>query len=133
MTGSTSQQPLPYHFSHELERFTALLVGVTSITPPRTSARQIMAFCMVAMHHIRNRSTTMADLMHMGGDDERGVPLLGRSIERTFGLFLDPSKVHPDALAWVTQEADPNDKRRKYLRLTDLGAEAVRKIVGAVA
>ncbi|PZR35798.1 MAG: hypothetical protein DI526_05785 [Caulobacter segnis] len=85
---------------------------------------------MVAMHHIRNQSITMADLVQMGGDDERGSPLLGRSLERTFGLFLEPSKVHPDALSWVGQEVDPDDRRRKYLKLSKLGETAVAKILG---
>lgn len=130
MSASTSQPRLQPRSANELERFAALLVGVTSITPPRTSARQILAFCLVAMSHIRNQSITMADLIQQGGDDERGSPLLGRSLERTFGLFLEPSKVFPDALSWVTQEIDPDDRRRKYLKLSDTGEKAVAAILG---
>lgn len=130
MTASSSQPRLQPRSANELERFATLLVGVTSITPPRTSARQILAFCLVAMHHARNQSITMADLIQMGGDDNRGSPLLGRSLERTFGLFLEPSKVHPDALSWVTQEVDPDDRRRKYLQLSELGVKAVTSILG---
>ncbi|WP_343698828.1 hypothetical protein [Caulobacter sp.] len=130
MSASTSQQKLHPRSANELERFASLLAGVTSITPPRTSARQIMAFCMVAMHHIRNQSITLAELTQMGGEDMRGSPILGRSLERTFGLFMEPNRVHPDALSWITQEIDPDDRRRKYLRLSALGVEAVAKILG---
>ena len=88
----------------------------------------MLAFCVVARAHIRNQSITMAELMTSVGDDERGSPILGRSIERTFGLFMEPSKHNPDGLGWVTQQLDEDDRRKKYLKLTDLGARAVELI-----
>jgi hypothetical protein len=130
MTGSVTQQRLPSVSAKELETFARYLVALTSITPPRTSARQMLAFCMVAQAHIRNQSLNMADLMNAVGDDARGVSILGRSIERTFGLFMEPTRANPDGLAWVTQVLDEDDRRKKYLRLTDLGAHAVRVITG---
>ncbi len=73
----------------------------------------------------------MADLMTSAGDDVDGKAILGRSIERTFGLFMEPTKQNPDGLGWVTQEMDPEDRRKKYPKLTDKGREAVTKITEA--
>jgi len=131
MTGSTTQSRLSPRSARELEGFADYLLAMTSITPPRASARQMLAFCIVAMANIRNESLNMADLMTSAGDDVDGKAILGRSIERTFGLFMEPTKQNPDGLGWVTQEMDPEDRRKKYLKLTDKGREAVTKITEA--
>ncbi len=128
MTGSTMRSWSSPGGATMLESFAGFLLAMTSITPPRASARQMLAFCIVARANIRNESINLADLMTAGGDDGDGKAILGRSIERTFGLFMEPTRQNPDGLGWVTQELDPDDRRKKYLKLTERGWEAVATI-----
>lgn len=101
--------------------------------PGRTSVRQAMAFVTVAYLNAMNSSVTLTELREIVGADAEGAPLLGQSIDRIFNTFLMPTKRDPDALGWCYQEEDPDDRRKKYLRLTDAGKDAARRITEALA
>lgn len=97
--------------------------------PPRTSVRQVMAFVAIARFDSLNLSVTLAELRDAMGVDAQGMPLLGQSIERTFATFLPPSEDEPEALDWCYQGADPDDRRRKPLRLSSKGKMMADRIV----
>ncbi|MFN7388794.1 hypothetical protein [Brevundimonas sp.] len=57
---------------------------------------------------------------------------LGRSVEKSSLQFLEPGRVAPDALGWLEQQHDPDDKRVRYLTLTDDGEQVIAELVEAM-
>ncbi|MFN3558931.1 MAG: hypothetical protein ACK4UQ_06550 [Brevundimonas sp.] len=95
---------------------------------PRTSGRQILAFLAVAQAEADGKSIMLSDIRDIEGSD--GQPIIGQSIAQTFAMLLDPSEREPRGLGWVRQEVDPDDRRRKYLKLTDKGRAVLESIGG---
>lgn len=89
------------------------------------TVRQTLFFYAVAYHSLMGQSVSLSQLRHTHGP-------LGRSIEKSISQFLEPTPRHPDALGWITQTVDPNDRRVRYLSLTTVGAEVVAAVIEAM-
>jgi len=131
-TASRNTSDLPAHAVRDLSMFSAALAAITTELPARTSVRQAMAFVTVAMLDAGHRSITLSELREVAGEDLAGNPLLSLSVDRIFNTFLAPTKRDPDALDWLYQDLDPDDRRKKYLRLTPKGHEAAKRLVEAI-
>jgi hypothetical protein len=132
MNPSRHTSVLPASAARDLGRLSDAMQALAFELPPRTSLRQVMAFTAVAEAHALGHTITMAELREAVGADRSKAPMLGPSVERSFGIFLEPTKRDPDALGWVYQEGDEDDRRRKHLRLTPAGIEAARHILEAL-
>lgn len=132
--GRTSNA-LPARSAADLETLSGVLSAVVKFAPERVSVRQLLFFCIVAYQDVSNTPTTLTEAVALAGDselfDEAGSrkPMLGRGIERSFNVFLPPTKKTPDALGWLEQVPDEDDRRRKVLRLTPKGREIVAGMV----
>jgi hypothetical protein len=47
------------------------------------------------------------------------------SIRNSYRQLLEPSRLYPKALSWLTTEENPNDIREQFLRLTDEGKSII--------
>jgi hypothetical protein len=114
--------------ANEIGRFESCLRMLNGITPVRTTARQLQGFVLIAFAESMGQSMTLSDLKEQSGDGPDGTPILGQHMNRSYQLYLDPKvSGDTDSLNWVYQDIDPDDARRKYLRLTPEGVEvAVR-------
>lgn len=86
------------------------------------TVRQTLFFFAVAYHSLQGHSVNIARLR------EKYSPL-GRSIEKSMSQFLEPSRVSPDALGWIAQTVDPEDRRVRYLSLTPEGRNVVTAMI----
>ena len=89
--------------------------------PSRLSIRQALAFIYVAEAEHRGQQITMSDLKEYFGDE-------GKSVANTFEVFYDSKDRDPHCVGWVTQENDPSDRRKKFLRLTAEGHRVARML-----
>jgi len=108
----------------ELEALASSLAALSAQVPARFSTRQALAFVLCAQADVMGRPLTLSALR------EQTDGVIGQSIEKTIQVFFRPSRSYPDALGWLDQELDPNDRRFKYLRLTPAGLAMAEKLVG---
>lgn len=117
----------------ELGRLSNALRAIASEVPGRGSVRQAMAFIIVAHANAMGSAITLTDLKEMAGDDATGVALMGPATARTLDTFLEPTKREPDALGWIAQVPDEDDRRRKFLVLTEVGTAVAQRFAAAFA
>ena len=91
----------------------------------KMTVRQTLFFFAVAYHSLAGQSVNIARLREIYSP-------LGRSIEKSISQFLEPSRVSPDALGWIAQTVDPDDRRVRYLSLTTEGADVVGAVIEAM-
>jgi len=91
----------------------------------KMTVRQTLFFYAVAYHSLMGQSINIARLRELYAP-------LGRSIEKSISQFLEPTPRTPDALGWVAQTVDPNDRRVRYLSLTTEGADVAAAVIEAM-
>lgn len=91
----------------------------------RLTINQAAFFLLVAAADARGRPLTLTEIME-AHDLE-----LGKSIQNSYKVFLEPHGRSPKdfALGWLTREPDPDDERRKFLRLTPKGEEVAKAVL----
>lgn len=115
-----------------LAQIGGVLEQLAKAMPSRVSVRQAYAFLIVAERLAGGHDIIVSDLREIGGTDAWGKPVFDASIGRSYQLFLDePSRDYPEPLGWLRLEPDPNDKRRKLLRMTAKGEAMARSLVRA--
>lgn len=126
-------------FAGDFEMLAAVLASLSLHCPSRTTVRQALFIACVAHAHAMGRSVTLTDIVATLGDsNERDpvtgevLPMLGKAIERSALVFREPSRHYPDALSWMEQVTDPNDLRKKYLRLTKKGERDLAQVIDAL-
>lgn len=92
--------------------------------PPRVSLRQAIAFTYVADACASGRRVTMRDIRDFFSEEE-GSSGAG-SVANTFAVFLDDDR--DGSLGWIEQRVDRDDKRKRFLHLTDDGKEVAMAI-----
>ena len=93
--------------------------------PERLSLPQATFFMLAAVAYLRGGPTTYTDILETMGES-------GQSVRASYGTFLAPSKRYPEALGWLEQEEDHDDRRRKYLKLTKRGQLVIDEILDAM-
>lgn len=111
-----------------LHGIATLMHILADAVPPRTAIRQIEALFVIAYAHKMGRSVTLRDVVE-AVDEEGGA----RALERSIHVFTAPSRVYPAALDWVEQVPDPDDRRKRYLRLTAKGDSALAAMFAAMS
>lgn len=110
-------------FAGDFEHLAAALFALAERAPARLTLRQSLAFSIICYSNAMGRVITMKDLRELTD----GV--IGQSIEKSIQQFFTPSRDYPDGLGWLEQEADPDDRRKKYLRLTPQGSDCAKAII----
>ena len=89
----------------------------------KLSRQQMTFFLAVAERQAMGERVNMTKL--------RGLyPQIGRSVERSYVVFLAQTRKVPIGLDWLCQVRDPWDLRLKYFELTPAGQEVVAELVG---
>lgn len=127
MAETPCAERLPAGSASAFSGLATLMHILADMVPPRTAVRQIEALFVIAYAHAMGRSVTMTDVIE-AVDDEGGA----RALERSLHVFVAPNRIYPDALDWVAQVPDKDDRRKKYLRLTPKGIEALREMLQAM-
>lgn len=108
----------------ELDKLADVMKVVIKQAPETLTARQLLLFLAVARKESMQHQATLTQIM----SDHGG---LKRSIERSKGMLLEPSKAYPKAAGWLMQEHDPKDRRIRHLRLTPRGADVLAQMLGS--
>ena len=116
---------LPARSLGDLETLLRASAVLAAKAHEKMTVRQTLFFFAVAYHSLMGQSVNIARL-------RATYPPLGRSIEKSISQFLEPSRVSPDALGWITQTVDPDDRRVRYLSLTTKGADVVGAVIEAI-
>lgn len=117
--GSDRLLPISVNASQRLAKVGYILaLGI----PARVSVRQLLAFLIVANANAMGRSITLGEVRELAGD------AMGQSIERTINNFFPPTKRDPEQLGWIEQVMDDDDRRRKYLVLTQEGRRVMNEL-----
>lgn len=102
----------------DLASLSAAFLYLAEAGNDRLTINQTAFFLLVAAADARGHALTLKEIM----DATEGV--IGRSVQNTYKVLLEADGRHPKtmtALGWLTREPDPDDERRKYLRLTKKG------------
>ena len=99
---------------------------------PRVSIRQVLVFSLIVEKAAMGHDITIAEIRDKAGRDKKGEELLGKSLGRSYQVFLKPTKREPDNLGWCYVEEDENDRRRKLLRLTEEGEAIALRLASAL-
>lgn len=109
----------------DLTLFSRGLMIAAEKAPERLSLPQATFFMLAALADLRGGPTTYTDILETMGDS-------GQSVRASYGTFLAPSKRYAEALGWLEQEEDRDDRRRKYLKLTERGLLVINEILDAM-
>jgi DNA-binding MarR family transcriptional regulator len=113
----------PAVLAAELDSMTDALERLAGYGPNTLTLQQAIFFIAVARRDLRHQRVTMAQI-------RTDHPALGRSIEKSKDILLEPTRSYPQAVSWLTQEHDPEDRRVRYLRLTQRGLEVLTHAFG---
>lgn len=116
---------LPARSLGDLETLLKASAALAAEAHEKMTVRQTLFFFAVAYHSLAGQSVNIARLREIYSP-------LGRSIEKSISQFLEPSRVSPDALGWIAQTVDPDDRRVRYLSLTTEGADVVGAVIEAM-
>ena len=120
---------LPASSSTVLQRFLTMNRQLADLLPARIGLKQLLMFSLVGYANAAGRDLTLTEIRQLAGKGSDGEDLLGASIERTYAIFMAPTKRYPDGLGWMTQVGDPDDRRKKFLKLTPTGAAVFHKLI----
>lgn len=103
----------------ELGGFSASLLYLAEAGSGRLTLQQAAFFLLAATADAAGSPATRSQLMeaHEGS--------LRSALRNSYRQLLEPSRVHPNALGWLTTEENPLDAREQLLKLTDKGKAVI--------
>lgn len=116
---------LPARSAADLELLVSALTVLAKAGHERMTVHQALFFLAAAYHDVMNQSVTVSRIREI-------YDPLGRSVEKSSLQFLEPSKKNEEALGWLTQKIDEDDRRVRFLHLTDDGQDVVTAIIEAM-
>lgn len=123
--GSNVRSALPHRSAADLEALAKALTVLADLGHDRMTVRQALFLFAVAHQRTMGQSVSIPRIREI-------YEPLGRSIEKSKDQFLAATKRNPEGLGWMTQEADEDDRRQRYLDLSPEGIEVVGTIVEAM-
>jgi hypothetical protein len=117
--------PLPARSAADFEMLAEAMVIMCRMGHKKMTTQQVLFFLGVAHGVSMGQSVNLASIRETYSD-------IGRSIEKSIAQFLAPTPRFPDALGWVTQTEDPDDRRVKYLGLSEQGLTVADALVVAI-
>lgn len=117
-----------YPYVKPLAGLSAGLLYLAEAGHDRLTINQAAFFLLCAAADARGRPLTLMEIM------ESTDGALGRSIQNSYKALLEPHGRAPKdfSLNWLYREPDPDDERRKFLRLTEKGRSVARAVLLAV-
>lgn len=103
----------------ELGASSAFLLYLAEVGSDRLSLTQAAFFMLAATADAAGRPATRSNIIETYGTTFRG------SIRNSYRQLMEPSRMYPKGLGWLTAEENPDDIREQFLRLTDTGKSVV--------
>jgi hypothetical protein len=103
----------------ELAGSSAFLLYLGDVGSDRLTLTQAAFFMLAATADAAGRPATRSELLQTYPDQFRG------SIRNSYRQLLEPSRLYPKSLGWLSTEANPNDDREQLLRLTEEGKSVI--------
>lgn len=123
--GSSAPSTLCTGAAPDLETLAAALAVLAELGHERMTVRQALFFCALGYREAMGYSASVPLIRD-------AYPVLGRAAEKMKEQLLPPTKRFPDALNWAEQHTDEDDRRHRYLKLTEEGVDTASAIVGAM-
>ena len=102
------------------------MLVLAEMAPERMTLSQAIFFITAGAADIAGKRPTYSDVRAALGDD------INRTLHTTYRIVLEPSRVYPKGLGWMTREINPADNREKFLKLTRQGDEVMRAVLRAL-
>lgn len=125
-TTETLARKLPHDGAKLLTEWTVALASVEATLPDRVTLRQMVFFSAIARSITRGHTVTQQLIF----DEFEGT--LGRSLTKSGALFFEPSRTYPAALGWLKLVENPDDRREKFVQLTERGRAALLVIIDII-
>lgn len=111
-----------YKFVRPLASLSATMLYLAEAGSDRLTINQAAFFLIAAAADAKGAPLTVSEIMEGAAD------ILNPSVANTYKVLLEPraSSHGGSSLGWLTREPDPDDERRKYLRLTPKGAAVIK-------
>lgn len=103
----------------ELAGSSAFLLYLADVGSERLSLTQAAFFLLAATADAAGKPATRSELIQTYHENFRG------SIRNSYRQLLEPSRLYPKALGWLSTEENPNDSREQFLRLTETGKSVI--------
>jgi hypothetical protein len=103
----------------ELGAYSASLLFLSEVASDRLSMTQAAFFMLAATADAAGKPVTRSMLMQAYPEQFRG------SVRNSYRQLLEPSRLYPKALGWLTTEENPDDTREQFLKLTDEGRAVI--------
>lgn len=127
MTGTKNGglDPLKGHIG-DLVNLSAAMMVMAEMAPDRMSASQMIFFLAAASADLAGKQPTYSEVREALGDD------INRTLHTTYRVVLEPSRIYPKALGWLSRTQNPNDNREYFLKLTPRGREVLKEVLKAL-
>lgn len=119
LTPKTNTSSALWKHVGELAASSAFLLYLADVGSERLSMSQAAFFMLAAAADAAGKPATRTELITAYNDTFRG------SIRNSYRQLLEPSRLYPKALGWLTTEENPMDSREQWLRLTEEGKGVV--------
>ncbi len=123
--GSPTPSKLPATSAADFERLAGVLTVLAELAHERMTVRQALFFCSAAYLEAMGQSASVPIIRD-------AVPVLKRAGEKIKETLLEPTDRYPDALGWLEQTVDPNDRRMRYIKTSEEGREIALALVDAL-
>lgn len=123
--GSPQHSKLPSTAAADFERLSAVLTVLAELAHERMTVRQALFFTSAAYLEAMGQTSSVPIIRD-------AYPVLKRAGEKIKETLLDPTDRYPEALGWLEQDTDPNDRRMRYLKLSNEGREVGMALVEAL-
>ena len=103
----------------ELAGSSAFLLYLADVGSDRLTLTQVAFFMLAATSDAAGKPATRAEIIQTHEESFKG------SIRNSYRQLMEPSRVYPNGLSWLTAEENPMDNREQILRLTDKGIAVI--------
>lgn len=110
----------------DFANLSAAMIVLAEMAPDRMTMSQAIFFLVAASADLAGKRPTYSEVREALGDD------INRTLHTTYRIVLEPSRVYPKGLGWMTRETNPADNREKFLRLTKKGREVMKEVLRAL-
>ncbi len=110
----------------DLRGLARTMAVLAELAPDRMALSQAIFFLTAAAEDLAGKRPTYTDVRALLGDE------INRTLHTTYRIVLEPSRVYPKGLGWMTRVQNPNDNREWFLKLTPKGKSVVNRVVEAL-
>ena len=111
----------------DFRRFSSAMTVIAQMSPHRMTTSRVIFFVTAAASILSGKRPTYTEIRESIGDE------VNRSLNTTYRVLFEPSRVYPKALQWLKRETNPHDNREQLFELTAQGRKVMQKVAEALA